>query len=64
MQNVLASEAVSLQFRHIASQLLWQVVPHRHSPLMRRLLTELIISIGNFTVGNKHNQVKGSLNLF
>jgi hypothetical protein len=57
LQNVLGSEAVSLQFRHIASQLLWLVVPYRNEYGMRRLLTELIIAIGNFTVGNKHNQV-------
>ncbi|ODN01333.1 S phase cyclin A-associated protein in the endoplasmic reticulum, partial [Orchesella cincta] len=57
LQNVLGSEAVSLQFRHIASQLLWQVVPHRSDPIARKLLNELLIAIAYFTVGNRHNQV-------
>jgi len=62
LQNVLSSETMSLQFRHIAGQLLWLIVPFRNEYGMKRLLTELIIAIGNFAVGNKSNQV--SFNTF
>jgi hypothetical protein len=57
LQSVLGSEAMSLQFRHIASQLLWQVVPHREDRAMWGLLQELFIALGNYTVNNVHNQV-------
>lgn len=57
LQNILGSEAMSLQFRHIASQLLWQVVPHREDRAMGGLLQELFIAIGHFTVNNLRNQM-------
>lgn len=49
---------MSIQFRHITSQLLWQVVPHTQTQrdLWSRLVNELIMAIGNFTVNNLQNQ--------
>ncbi|XP_071451801.1 S phase cyclin A-associated protein in the endoplasmic reticulum [Hetaerina americana] len=51
-QNVLGAEGISLQFRHIASYLLWYCSHHRE----RDLLHEVVRVVGFFAVGNHDNQ--------
>jgi hypothetical protein len=61
-QSVLGSEGLSLQFRHIASFLLWYCSQWQHgdsgAPVRREdLLNSVITLIGYFAVGNPDNQV-------
>uniref|UniRef100_A0A0L8H6G3 Uncharacterized protein n=1 Tax=Octopus bimaculoides TaxID=37653 RepID=A0A0L8H6G3_OCTBM len=51
-QQSLGEEGMSLEFRHIASYLVWYSSHH----LCEELLHEVILCIGNFTVLNSDNQ--------
>jgi len=52
VQEVLGSEGTSLEFRHIASYLLWYCQHHNETAL----LNLVIILVGYFTAGNQDNQ--------
>ncbi|XP_063241085.1 S phase cyclin A-associated protein in the endoplasmic reticulum isoform X2 [Bacillus rossius redtenbacheri] len=53
-QSVLGAEGISLQFRHIASYLLWYCCAHDDE---MALLHEVIRVVGYFTVNNHDNQM-------
>ena len=53
VQNVLGSEGISLEFRHIASYLLYYCQHHSHQA---QLLNLVITLVGYFTVNNPDNQ--------
>lgn len=53
LQGVLGSEGISLEFRHIASYLLWYC---SHWPC-EDILHNIIPLVGFFAVNNKENQV-------
>jgi len=53
LQNVLGAEGISLQFRHIASYLLWYCSYDKE----KELLHEVVRVVGFFTVRNQENQV-------
>ncbi|ESO94542.1 hypothetical protein LOTGIDRAFT_215534 [Lottia gigantea] len=53
LQKSLGEEGISLEFRHIASYLMWYCT---HQP-NEELLHEVILCVGNFTVLNPDNQV-------
>ncbi|XP_025894422.1 S phase cyclin A-associated protein in the endoplasmic reticulum isoform X2 [Nothoprocta perdicaria] len=52
-QSIVGAEGLSLAFRHIVSSLLWYCSQHT----CERLLHEVIICVGYFTVNNTDNQV-------
>jgi hypothetical protein len=52
-QNVLGAEGISLQFRHIASYLLWYCSYDKE----KELLHEVVRVVGFFTVRNQENQM-------
>ncbi|QQP52863.1 Uncharacterized protein FKW44_005141 [Caligus rogercresseyi] len=54
VQDVLGSEGISLEFRHIASYLLWYCLAQEDQG---RLLHEIIILVGYFGAGHKDNQL-------
>ncbi|XP_025077165.1 LOW QUALITY PROTEIN: S phase cyclin A-associated protein in the endoplasmic reticulum-like [Pomacea canaliculata] len=53
LQRTLGEEAMSLEFRHIASYLIW----YSSHPLCEDLLHEVILCVGYFTVLHPDNQV-------
>jgi hypothetical protein len=53
LQSVLGAEGISLQFRHIASYLLWYCSYDKE----KELLHEVVLVVGFFTVRNQENQV-------
>ncbi|XP_060557180.1 S phase cyclin A-associated protein in the endoplasmic reticulum-like isoform X3 [Ruditapes philippinarum] len=53
MQSTLGQEGMSLEFRHIASYLIWYCSHHN----AEELLHEVILCVGYFTVRNSDNQV-------
>jgi len=52
VQNVLASEGISLEFRHIASYLLWYSQCHNETMLLNQVIT----LVGYFTANHADNQ--------
>ncbi|NXL87786.1 SCAPE protein, partial [Alectura lathami] len=52
-QSIVGAEGLSLAFRHIISSLLWYCSQHT----CERLLHEVIICVGYFTVNNTDNQI-------
>uniref|UniRef100_A0A8B9TN01 S-phase cyclin A associated protein in the ER n=1 Tax=Anas platyrhynchos TaxID=8839 RepID=A0A8B9TN01_ANAPL len=52
-QSIVGAEGLSLAFRHITSSLLWYCSQHT----CERLLHEVIICVGYFTVNNTDNQI-------
>ena len=54
LKGSLGEEAMSLEFRHIGSYLLWYCHHHTEDDLLH----ELILCIGYFCVLNHDNQVK------
>lgn len=54
VQELLGSEGLSLQIRHICSYLIWYCNHHTEH---QQLLHEVIILVGNFVVLNSDNQV-------
>ena len=55
-QVSLGAEGVSLEFRHICTYLLWYCVQNERT----KLLHEVILAVGHFTLGNRQNQVRMS----
>ncbi|KAK3584862.1 hypothetical protein CHS0354_027613 [Potamilus streckersoni] len=53
LQKTLGDEGVSLEFRHIASYLIWYCSHHQSE----ELLHEVVLCVGYFTVMNADNQV-------
>ena len=53
VQNVLGSEGISLEFRHIASYLLYYC---QHHSQQAKLLNLVITLVGYFTANNPDNQ--------
>ncbi|XP_038079057.1 S phase cyclin A-associated protein in the endoplasmic reticulum-like isoform X2 [Patiria miniata] len=54
MQSALGSEGISLEFRHIATYLIWHC---SHFVSCEDLLHEIILIVGYFTILNTENQV-------
>ena len=55
LQSTLGQEGMSLEFRHIASYLIWYCSHHN----AEELLHEVILCVGYFSVRNSDNQVSG-----